>query len=135
PSLCATLFPYTTLFRSRRLPDRYRSAILLCDLGDRTRKEAAQQFGVPEGTLSGWLSRGRAMLARRLARRGVTIAGGALATLLAQKAASASVPAAVLTKTVQTPTLLAAGGAANGVLSSRVAALASAVVRAMLLAK
>src|SRR5205085_10071200 len=85
-----------------RLPDRYRSAILLCDLGDRTRKEAAQQFGVPEGTLSGWLSRGRAMLARRLSRRGVTFAGGALATLLAQKAASASVPAAVLTKMVQT---------------------------------
>ena len=34
-----------------RLPDRYREAVVLCDLEGKTRKEAARQLGVPEGTL------------------------------------------------------------------------------------
>src|SRR5262245_34801428 len=32
-----------------RLPDHYRAPIVLCDLGGRTRKEAARQLGWPEG--------------------------------------------------------------------------------------
>jgi hypothetical protein len=35
-----------------RLPEKYRVAIVLCDLEDKTRKEAGRQLGVPEGTLS-----------------------------------------------------------------------------------
>src|SRR5262249_27358870 len=61
----------------RRLPGKYRAAIVLCDLEGKTRKDVAQQLGVPEGTLSGWLTRGRSMLAKRLARRGLAVSGGA----------------------------------------------------------
>jgi len=32
------------------LPERYRTAIVLCDLEGKTRKEAAVECGVPEGT-------------------------------------------------------------------------------------
>jgi len=39
-----------------RLPEKYRTAIILCDLAGRTRKEVARQLGIPEGTLSGRLS-------------------------------------------------------------------------------
>lgn len=46
-----------------RLPDKYRVGIVLCDLEGKTRKEAARQLGLPEGTLAGRLTRGRAMLA------------------------------------------------------------------------
>ena len=37
----------------------------------KSRKEAAQHFAVPEGTVAGRLARARALLANRLRRRGV----------------------------------------------------------------
>src|SRR5262249_15803920 len=40
-----------------RLPKKYRVAIVLCDLESKTRKEAAQQLGCPEGTLAARLAR------------------------------------------------------------------------------
>src|SRR5947209_2918028 len=39
-----------------RLPDKYRVAIVLCDLEGKTRKEVARQLKIPEGTLSSRLS-------------------------------------------------------------------------------
>src|SRR5262249_13878664 len=68
-----------------RLPDKYRAVVILCDLGGKTRKEAARQIGVPEGTVAGRLARARAMLAKRLTQRGVTLTGGALAAVLSEK--------------------------------------------------
>src|SRR5438105_4720881 len=53
-----------------RLPDKYRAVVVLCDLEGKTRKEAAQQLGLPEGTVAGWLAGARAMRAKRLAWRG-----------------------------------------------------------------
>ena len=68
-----------------RLPDNYRAVIVLCDLEGKTRKEAARQLGVPEGTVAGRLARARAMLAKRLTQRGVALSGGALAAVLSQQ--------------------------------------------------
>jgi RNA polymerase sigma factor (sigma-70 family) len=116
-----------------RLPDRYRAVIVLCDLEAKTRKEAARQLGVPEGTIAGRLARARAMLAKRLARRGLALSGGLLAVVLAQNAASAGVPAAVASSTITAASLVAAGqAAAAGVISARVAALTEGVLKAML---
>jgi RNA polymerase sigma factor (sigma-70 family) len=115
-----------------RLPDKYRAAIVLCDLEGKTRREAALQLRVPEGTLSAQLTRGRAMLARRLARHGLAVSGTTLAAVLSQNALSAAVPVAAL----RTATLLAAGqAAAAGVVSAQAAALAEGVVKTMLLTK
>ena len=41
-----------------RLPDKYRTAIVFCDLEGKTRKEAARQLKIPEGTLSSRLALG-----------------------------------------------------------------------------
>src|SRR5262245_30895137 len=82
-----------------RLPERYRVAIVLCDLEGHTRRQAARQLKVPEGTLSGRLTTARRLLAQRLRRRGLTLSGGALAATLAPQA-TACVPAALLTSTL-----------------------------------
>jgi RNA polymerase sigma factor (sigma-70 family) len=52
------------------LPDRYRVAVVLCELEGRTIAEAARLLGVAVGTVASRLARGRAMLAERLRRRG-----------------------------------------------------------------
>ncbi len=118
-----------------RLPDRYRIPIVLCDLEGKTRKEAARQLGVPEGTVAGRLTRARAMLAKRLARHGLALGCGTLAAVLSQKAASASVPSSVMSSTIKAVTLVAAGQAGAGVISAPVGALAEGVMKAMLLMK
>jgi RNA polymerase sigma factor (sigma-70 family) len=117
-----------------RLPDKYRVAIVLCDLEGKTRKEAARQLGCPEGTLAARLARGRVLLAKGLARQGFVVSGGAVAAVLSQSAASASVPPSVVSSTIKAASVFAAGQAA-GVVPARVAALAKGALKAMLLRK
>src|SRR5262249_21683839 len=74
------------------LPDKYRAAIVLCDLEGRPLKEAARQLGCPLGTVGTRLARGRSLLARRLARHGLTLVGGVLATVLSHNLATAQLP-------------------------------------------
>jgi hypothetical protein len=70
------------------LPERFRAAVLLCDLYKLPRAEAAARLGVPEGTLSSRLAAGRKKLADRLARRGVTAPVAGLAAALGGSAAA-----------------------------------------------
>jgi RNA polymerase sigma factor (sigma-70 family) len=119
-----------------RLPEKYRTAIVLCDLQGKTRKDAARQLRVPEGTVASWLTRGRALLAKRLACHGLAVSGGSLAGVVAGNAQAACVPAGVVWKTIKAATLVAAGQAAGaGVISAKVAGLTEGVVRAMLINK
>jgi RNA polymerase sigma factor (sigma-70 family) len=85
-----------------RLPEPYRSAVLLCDLSGFTRDQAAAELGVPAGTVASRLSRGRVLLGRALIRQGVTLSAGL--TFL--------VPADLAARTVKLGLLLTAGRAA-----------------------
>jgi RNA polymerase sigma factor (sigma-70 family) len=114
-----------------RLPERYRAPVVLCDLEGRPYKEAAKQLGVPLGTLSGRLTRARALLARRLAGRGLIPGAAPLAGL-----APASVPVPLLVATREAASALAAGSPIlAAATSAKAAALTEGVLKTMLLNK
>jgi RNA polymerase sigma factor (sigma-70 family) len=118
-----------------RLPEKYRVPVLLCDLEGRGRREVARQLGLPEGTLSSRLATARQRLARRLARHGAVVSGGALAAAMAETA-SAAVPMELARATIEGTTLIATGQAAlTAVASPHVVALTEGVLKAMLLTK
>src|SRR5262249_23987558 len=100
------------------LPEKYRITLVLCDMEGMGHKETARQLGWPVGTVSSRLSRARAMLAKRLARRGISLSVGSLAVLLARESASASMPGQLIFPTVRAASLFAAGRAVTtGVVS------------------
>src|SRR5579871_5366560 len=92
-----------------RLPEKYRSAVVLCCLEGRGRPEVARQLGCTEGTLSSRLARGRALLQTRLGRRGWTLA--AVAAALCASEAGAAVPVTLAGTTSRLALLCAAGEA------------------------
>src|SRR5262249_1790978 len=117
------------------LSDKYRLLIVLCDLESKTRKEVARQLGIPEGTGAGRLARARAMLAKRLARHGLAVSGGALGAALSEGAACASAPATLVASTINAAILMAAGQVAAAAISPTVAAITEGVMKAMFVTK
>jgi RND family efflux transporter MFP subunit len=113
-----------------RLPAKYRSAVILCDLEGLTHERAAQEVGVPVGTLKVRLWRARRRLRERLTRRGLAPAflGAACAAR-----GSAAVSAPLVDSTVKAAMQVAAGQAAA--VSTPVALLVKGVLRAMFVAK
>ena len=119
-----------------RLPDHYRGVIVLCDLEGMTRKEAARQLGIPEGSVASRLARARAMLAKRLTQQGVVCSGGPVVAVLSAGSASASAPPVLVASTIKAASLFAAGkAAATGVVSAKVAALTEGMVKTMFVTK
>lgn len=105
-----------------RLPDKYREALVLCDLEGRTREDAARHAGLACGTLSGRLTTARRLLAERLARRGL-LPTTLLALLLGRKASATSVPESLVTCAIttalgSTPAPPVAANLAEGVLKA-----------------
>jgi RNA polymerase sigma factor (sigma-70 family) len=108
-----------------RLPDAYRLPLLLCELQGRSRRDASRALGLPEGTLSSRLARGRDLLRRRLTRRGVALGAGALSAGLTQAALPPGLPAATARSALS---FVGCGGA----VPARAAELARAALRPLL---
>jgi RNA polymerase sigma factor (sigma-70 family) len=109
-----------------RLPEKFRSAVVLCELEGFGHHEAARRLGCAAGTVKSRLSRAREKLRSRLIRRG--IAPAALSFYVGST--SASVPAELMATTIS-----AATGGANALIPPAVTLLIQGVLRAMLLKK
>ena len=75
----------------RRLPEKYRSVVLLCYWEGLTQEQAAAQLGCPIGTVRSRMARARDILRRRLVRRGLAPTAGALAAALGESSTRAAV--------------------------------------------
>jgi RNA polymerase sigma factor (sigma-70 family) len=119
-----------------KLPEKYRAAVVLCDLEGLCRKDAAGRLRIPEGTLSSRLAYARKVLAGRLTRRGLTASAGAIATALGSDAAATTVPHQLILFTARAATRTFAGGMVPpDVLSNRVTSLTDGVMKAMIVTR
>jgi RNA polymerase sigma factor (sigma-70 family) len=115
----------------RKLPEKYRAALVLCYFEGLTQEEAAQRLGCSKGALRGRLNRGREELRTRLRRRDLTPASGLLMSLL--PASTTALRQGLATMTVRAAMQYAAGERIAGVLvSTKVATLAEGALKSML---
>jgi RNA polymerase sigma factor (sigma-70 family) len=117
-----------------RLPERYRTAVVVCDLEGLSHEKAARQLGWPVGTVKSRLARARQILRGRLTARGLT----APAVLAIMETVTSSVDAAVSLRVVESAlraAVLVAKAPTIEVISVGVANLAEEVLQTMFLTK
>jgi len=110
-----------------RLPEGLRAVVVLCDLGGRSRSEAALELGCPEGTIAARLHRARKVLAERLTKRGIALPAAGLTVVTPEL--SAAVPGELAQTTLVASESFARGGTA--VVSPTVQTLAVGVMHSM----
>jgi RNA polymerase sigma factor (sigma-70 family) len=115
-----------------RLPAKYRIPLVLCYLEEKSRQDAARTLGLPEGTLSSRLARGRALLAKRLTRWCPSVAGEVFLAGLGKQALAASL---VQATTKAGMSVLAAQAINTGLVSAQVALLSQGVIRSLFVTK
>jgi hypothetical protein len=116
----------------RKLPEKYRVAVVLCELESRSRKEVARALGIPEGTLSSRLAMARRMLAQRLSKHGLMLSGSALAAALSGNCGRACLSPTRVHSAVEAARVIVAGKSAA---TTKAVALAEGVLKAMLASK
>jgi RNA polymerase sigma factor (sigma-70 family) len=115
------------------LPERERGPLILCYLQGLTRDQAARRLGCALGTLKGRLERGRALLERRLTRRGLSFLTVLPVFVLARQSGSAT--AALQTATVEASLAFAGRSVAGRVIAPEVAELAEGALKPTLAGK
>jgi RNA polymerase sigma factor (sigma-70 family) len=117
-----------------RLPERYRSPVLLCYLEGLTNEQAAAELRIPAGTVMSRLAKARELLRHRLTRRGVAVSSAVLVGALGECQAATVVPAALAEAAGKAAVLVAKGGL-KAVGSGKAVAWAEELLRAWWLAR
>lgn len=115
------------------LPEKYRSAIVLCELEGLTHAEAALRLGHPVSTISARIRRARERLRGRLGRRGLVLPAGSLALAIGSGRASAMPP--VLAATTIKAAISLSTNATAATIPASVTSLAEGVIKNMFLTK
>jgi RNA polymerase sigma factor (sigma-70 family) len=110
----------------RRIPEKYRTPLVLSYLEGRSQDESARQVGCSVSTFKRRLERGRELLRSTLVRRGITFPAAFLTTALTESTGLAAVPARTAAVIVQAAIELAAGKATSATVSANVATLVDA---------
>ncbi|MDB5351379.1 MAG: polymerase sigma factor, sigma-70 family [Planctomycetota bacterium] len=119
-----------------RLPERYRSPLILCYFEGLTHEEAARQLGCPLGTVRSRIARARDRLRDRLTRRGLVAPATLLAVVTGATASAAPVPPLLFDATSRAAMHVASGQAISAAgVSTSAAELAGEVLRMMLIHK
>jgi RNA polymerase sigma factor (sigma-70 family) len=119
-----------------RLPEKYRSAVVLCHLEGSTHAEAARVLKCPTGTVNVRVSRARELLRDRLARRGLAFSTVLAGAALVAESATAAMPVGLAETTIKAAMQVAAGkSVTTGAVSAVAAQLTEGVLKTMTLTK
>jgi len=116
-----------------RLPERYRTPIVLCYLQGKTVDQASALIGCPRWTLATRLARAKERLRVRLKNRHLAISSAALTAMLTQASAGSAATAALVRTTVANASAYTIQGVLPAGVSPAVAFLVQEGLRAPLL--
>ena len=116
------------------LPEKYRLAVVHCDLEGMTQAQAASQLHWSERTIHTRLAEGRARLKRRLARRGLLLGAATLGAVFTREA-RAAVPPVCSEATVRAALATLNRTLTAGSVSAAATQLAQEVLKVMFLQK
>ena len=117
------------------LPERYRAAVVLCDIEGLTEGQAARRLGRPVGTIRSQLSRGRQHLRRRLIHRGLAPAVALFALTRAALAEEGIVSSALEIATVECARKFAVAQTTAAGVGSAAGALAEGFLRRLIMVR
>lgn len=120
----------------QQLPERYRSALILCYLEEKTRDEAAAHLNISKGSLHGLLQRGRNLLRERLQRRGISLSSALLVTALSQSVCQGGLPPTMVISSTKAAMAFSSPSATEmGVIAPHILSLTQEVLKVMFISK
>jgi RNA polymerase sigma factor (sigma-70 family) len=118
-----------------RLPEKYRTPLILHYLEGKSKAATACQLECTEGTVSGRLDRARKLLCSRMIRRGFVLSVSGISTLLRENAATAAISPALQRTAIQAALAFMQGVIPANLAQAMPVVLAQGMLKKMVFAK